>query len=226
MSKFLILLLLSNHTLYWFTKSIMSQPSGAYASSSFDTTDGLPLDALKYHLPEDYLSQRDSQNQLLSESQHDSVPDLPDYPSRVAYQAPSTLPRIKPDRINEFIACTPEMTAEFVKWWLDTGYGKSKRINRDGNLTNRRAECWKGFQQVANAKDGKLGVMCNKCRTVLTHPATNHTGTSSMQKHLDGPRCRRQLPKKGASSIRQLLSGAAEKRPASIFTQEVWEQMC
>lgn len=186
----------------------MSQPSGAYTSSSFDTTDGLPLDALQYLLPDDSLSQRDSQSQLLSESQLDSVPDLPDYRSCVAYQAPSTLPRIKPDRINEFIVCAPEMTAEFVKWWLDTGYGKSKRINWDGNLTNRRAECWKGFQQVANAKDGKPGVMCDKCYTVLTHPATNHTGTSSMQKHLDGPRCRKQLPKKGASSIRQLLSDA------------------
>ncbi|KAJ9480686.1 hypothetical protein VN97_g12853 [Penicillium thymicola] len=203
----------------------MSQPSGAYTSSSFDTTDGLPLDALQYLLPDDSLSQRDSQSQLLSESQLDSVPDLPDYRSCVAYQAPSTLPRIKPDRINEFIVCAPEMTAEFVKWWLDTGYGKSKRINWDGNLTNRRAECWKGFQQVANAKDGKPGVMCNKCCTVLTHPATNHTGTSSMQKHLDGPRCRKQLPKKGASSIRQLLSDAAEKRPAPTFTQQVWEQM-
>ncbi|KGO69277.1 HAT dimerization [Penicillium italicum] len=122
----------------------MSQPSGAYTSSSFDTTDGLPLDALQYLLPDDSLSQRDSQSQLLSESQLDSVSDLPDYRSCVAYQAPSTLPRIKPDRINEFIVCAPEMTAEFVKWWLDTGYGKSKRINWDGNLTNRRAECWKG----------------------------------------------------------------------------------
>ena len=93
------------------------------------------------------------------------------------------------------------MTAEFVKWWLDTGYGKSKRINWDINPTNRRAECWKGFQQVVNAEDGKPGVMCNKCRTVLTHPATNNTGTSSMQKHLDGLRCRKQLPKRGTGSI-------------------------
>ncbi|KAJ6111212.1 hypothetical protein N7486_003447 [Penicillium sp. IBT 16267x] len=170
----------------------MSQPSGLYASSSFDTTDGLPLDALQYLIPDDSLSQRESQN----------------YRSRAAPQALSTLPRIKPNRINEFIVCTQEMTAEFVKWWLNTGY-----------------KCWKGFQQVANAKDGKPGVMCNKCRTVLTHPATNHTGTSSMQKHLDGPRCRKQLPKKGTSSIQQLLSDAAERRPVPTFTQQTWEQI-
>jgi hypothetical protein len=126
----------------------MSQPSNLYASSSFDTTDRLLLDALQYLIPDDSLSQRESQSQLLSKNQLGSVPDLldlPDYRSRAAPQAPSTLPRIKPNRINEFIVCIQEMTVEFVKWWLDTGYGKSKRINWDVSPTNRRAECWKGF---------------------------------------------------------------------------------
>ncbi|KAJ5365267.1 hypothetical protein N7517_008153 [Penicillium concentricum] len=69
----------------------MSQLSDIYASSSFD---GVQLDALQYLIPDDSLSQRESQSQLQSESQFGSVPDLPALPthrSRVVPQAPDTL---------------------------------------------------------------------------------------------------------------------------------------
>lgn len=96
----------------------MSQLSDVHPSSSFDTQDGLPLDALQYLLPDDSLSYRQSQSQLRSESQFDSALGLPDnrVQIRAASQAPDTLPRIKPDCINEFIICIPAMSAEFVKW--------------------------------------------------------------------------------------------------------------
>ncbi|OQD75560.1 hypothetical protein PENANT_c151G07083, partial [Penicillium antarcticum] len=129
------------------------------------------------------------------------LPDLPTHRSRVAPQAPDILPRTKPDRINEYVVFTTTMTAEFIQWWLETDFG---------------------FEQVANAKDGKPGVICKRCRTILEHPSTNHTGTSSMQKHLDGLRCRQRIPKRG--NIQQLLSDAAERRPAPTFTQQIWEQ--
>ena len=88
------------------------------------------------------------------------------------------------------------MIKEFVDWWLKTGYSRSKQnLNWDISPTKRRADCWKGFQQVVNTKDGKLGVMCKRCRTVLAYLTTNHTGTSTIQKHLDGPRCRQRVPK-------------------------------
>jgi hypothetical protein len=194
----------------------MSQLSDIYPSSHFDSQDRVPYSALHFLLPEDSLSQRESQSQsrsqYQSESQFGSVPDLLSPQSHITPLAPDTLTRIKPDRINEFIICTPEMTKEFVVWWLKTGYGRSKQnLNWDTSPTKRRADCWKGFQQVANTKDGKPGVMCKRCRTVLAHPATNHTGTSTMQKHLDGPRCRQRVPKQalqGTSSIHRLLSDA------------------
>ncbi|KAJ6126273.1 hypothetical protein N7471_010766 [Penicillium samsonianum] len=97
------------------------------------------------------------------------------------------------------------MSAEFVKWWLQTDFGKKKRLNWE---VSRRADCWTGFQQVAHTKDGKPGVMCNRCRTVLTHSATSNTGNSSMQSHLEGPRCRQRITKKG--NIQQPLSDAAD----------------
>jgi hypothetical protein len=55
---------------------------------------------------------------------------------------------------------------------------------------------------VANTKDGKPGVMCKRCRRVLDHPATAHSGTSSMNKHLKGPQCQRGT---GKPSIHKLL---------------------
>ncbi|KAJ5334427.1 uncharacterized protein N7506_008210 [Penicillium brevicompactum] len=106
----------------------MSQLSEVYLSSSFETPDGLPLDALQFLLPDDSLSQSKSQSHFQSESQFDSTLDLPDnrVQIRVASQASDTLPRIRPDRINEFIICTPAMSAEFVQWWLHTNYGREK----------------------------------------------------------------------------------------------------
>lgn len=86
----------------------------AYASSSFE---GLPLDALQYLTPDDTLSQR--------ENQFDLVLDLPDLlenqvRSRAGPQALDTLTRIKPDSINEYIVFTTDMYAKFVNWWLQT----------------------------------------------------------------------------------------------------------
>jgi hypothetical protein len=109
----------------------MSQLSEVYSSSSFETPDRVPLDAIQFLLPNDSLSQRESQSHFQSESQFDSALDLPNnrVQIRAVSQAPDTLPRIRPDRINEFIICTPAISAEFVQWWLHTDYGKSKRIN-------------------------------------------------------------------------------------------------
>ncbi|KAJ6020258.1 hypothetical protein N7522_000333 [Penicillium canescens] len=113
----------------------MSQLSDVYPSSSFDTQDGLPLDALQYLIPDDSLSHRQSQSQLPSESQFDSALDLPDnrVQIRTASQAPDTLPRIRPDCINEFIICIPAMSAEFVKWWLHTDYAVVQNAGKGFN---------------------------------------------------------------------------------------------
>lgn len=80
-----------------------------YASSSFE---GLLLDALQYLTPDDTLSQRESQFDLVLDH-----PDLPDnqVQSRAGPRAPDTLTRIKPDSINEYIVFTTDMSAEFVK---------------------------------------------------------------------------------------------------------------
>ena len=130
-----------------------------YASSSFE---GLPLDALQYLTPDDTLFQRESLQYLTPddtlfqrESQFDSVLDLPDLldnqvRSRAGPRALDTLTRIKPDSINEYIVFTTDMSAEFVKWWLQTDFGKKKRLNWE---VSRRADCWTGFQQVAHTKD-------------------------------------------------------------------------
>jgi hypothetical protein len=85
------------------------------------------------------------------------------------------------------------MGNEFVKWWLQTDFGKKKQISWDAK---RAAHCWKNFDQVAFEKDGKPGVMCHQCRKVLDHPGWAHSRTSSMNKHYNGINCR-----KGASAV-------------------------
>lgn len=153
-SKFLIIFI---PKLYWVTEFIMSQITDIYGYAS-PSLEGLPLDVLQHLTPDDTLSQRESQSKLASESQFDSVPDLLDnqVQSRTGPWAPDTLTRIKPDSINEYIIFTTNLSAEFVKWWLQTDFGKKKRLNWE---VSRRADCWTGFQQVAHAKDRKPGVM-------------------------------------------------------------------
>lgn len=102
--------------------------------------------------------------------------------------APSCLTRICPDRIRVYILYTSKMQNEFVNWWLQTGFGSKKSIAWD---TQRSAECWQHFDQVALEKDGKPGVMCQQCRAVLDHPGWAHYGTSSMNKHYNGANCRK-----------------------------------
>ncbi|KAJ5264779.1 hypothetical protein N7505_007575 [Penicillium chrysogenum] len=50
--------------------------------------------------------------------------------------------------------------------------------------------------------------MCKRCRTVLEHPASAHSGTLSMNKHLKGPQCQRGI---GKPSIYKLLSTWEQK---------------
>lgn len=98
-----------------------------------------------------------------------------------------------PDRTKSYILYSEMSKDAFVAWWLETDFGKKKRIHWDGR---RHAKCWEQFEQVAHGKTGKLGVMCTHCRAVLDHPAAGHTGTSSMNKHINGPGCRKSTGKK------------------------------
>lgn len=126
-------------------------------------------------------------------------------------KAPNCLHRICPDRIRTFILYPLEMGNEFVNWWLQTDFGKKKRLAWDGK---RDAECWKHYDQVALEKDGKPGVMCHQCRKVLDHPGWAHSGTTSMNKHYNGVNCRKVVNATGKKpNIKLALEHAVCMRP-------------
>lgn len=171
----------------------MSQLSDRDPSS---TAEGVGIDDLPYLVPDDTFF---SSPFLPSQPSLNTTLDNCSIPQQLAPTVPETLQRIKPDRINEYLSYEAKMSKEFIEWWLQTDYGKKKRINWDAR---HHASCWEGFDQVAHTKDGKPGVMCRRCRTVLEHPASAHSGTSSMNKHLKGPQCQRGA---GKPSIQKLL---------------------
>lgn len=162
----------------------MSQFSDTYASSNYE---GASLDALQYLLPNDtpFITPYASGSQQTLTSARDSHQFAP-LSSSQHIPLPPCLTILNPDRINSFALYCDTMSKEFVEWWLQTEFGKSKRVNWDAH---HQAECWNNFDQVANTKDGKPGVMCKQCRKVLDHPAAAHTGTSSMNKHRKGVNC-------------------------------------
>jgi hypothetical protein len=92
---------------------------------------------------------------------------------------------------------------DFVDWWLNTDFGKKKRLNWN---SNRKATCWERFDQVADAKTGKPGAMCRQCQKVLDHPANGRYGTTALHRHLAGPTCRKSTSQK--ANIKGLLANA------------------
>jgi hypothetical protein len=117
---------------------------------------------------------------------------------------PDILQRVGPDRYKAYVLYPHDAMPRdaFVTWWLKTDYGMEKRINWD---TNHQSECWKQFEQVADAKTGKPAVMCKQCVAVLEHPATCRHGTSSMNKHIKGVNCRKATKR---PNIKQALENA------------------
>jgi hypothetical protein len=148
------------------------------------------------------INDTDSLSGLQSNSQHLLIPDilhrqqsinltsdpdilpvlLPPCPP-----APSSLQQIKPDRKSSYILYSDMMKSEFVAWWLKTDFGKKKVFCWD---TKHQADIWNQFHQVASSVTGEPKVLCKKCMKDLDHPQTNQNRSSSMSKHIQGPKCR------------------------------------
>jgi hypothetical protein len=101
----------------------MSQTSDIYPSSAIE---GVGIDDLQYLVPDDTPS-----TSLFPSSQltFNTTLDTLLIPPRTVPLAPENLTRIKPDRVNEFLLYEDKMSKEFVAWWLQTDYGRKKRIN-------------------------------------------------------------------------------------------------
>lgn len=107
------------------------------------------------------------------------------------------------DLLNSFYTYSDMSKDEFVAWWLETEFGRKKRLHWSGNRT---AACWQHFDQVSNAKTGKPGAKCRQCHKVLDHPANGRYGTTALHRHLAGPTCRKSTRQK--TNIKGLLISA------------------
>lgn len=174
--------------------SQISQFSDIYSSSIYD---GDPVDALLSFSNDQFPTPDISGSQHTLESASNSDFLTPITPPLI----PSSLQRIGPGRSPAFILYSEMSKDDFVVWWLETEFGKRKRLNWGGNRT---AACWEQFDQVANAKTGKPGVKCRQCQKVLDHPASGRYGTTALNRHLAGPTCRKSTSQK--ANIKGLLA--------------------
>jgi hypothetical protein len=160
-----------------------SQFSDVYASSSYDldTTDTLHCLDL---IPDNVIPNLSfSQQSFTSASQSVTDSDF----LRPQLVVPSCLRHVCPDRINTYILYSEMVKDEYLKWWLQTDYGRKKFVRWD---SRHQAEVWKHFDQVAKLSDGIPKVMCKRCKALIDHPS-NGNGTSAMIKHIKGKGCQR-----------------------------------
>ncbi|KAK9847191.1 hypothetical protein MYU51_020359 [Penicillium brevicompactum] len=192
--------------------SQLSLFSDAYPSSLYegDTIDGLSFPNDQFHTPDLSGSQQISE----SVSNPGFLTPIP------LLSVPPSLERVSPGRSIEFVLYSDMSKDEFVAWWLETEFGRKKRLHWSGKRT---AACWQHFDQVANAKTGKPGAKCRQCHKVLDHPANGRYGTTALHRRLAGPTCRKSTSQE--TNIKGLLINAAQNTPATptAFTQEAWE---
>jgi hypothetical protein len=177
----------------------MPQISNAYHSSSYggDVPDlnFLPSDDRLLDLP-------------FSQETLNSVSEVDFLRSQTPPLIPSSLDRVGPDRRKLFVLYTDMANDEFVKWWLQTDFGKKKRIRWE--TSRHQSDIWQYFEQVAASGDGAPKIMCKRCHKVLEHPQISRNGTSTMRTHIKGVTCQQTMGNKGAlkQDIKRLMQDA------------------
>ena len=104
----------------------------------------------------------------------------------------------------------------FELWWKSTPfYAEELQQNSIGHphwaSSIRTAPVWNHYIQVADSRTGQPFVMCCICQTVLGHPNTRNTGTSTMKHHQRTSFCKKH---------RQL--GSKHQRQLTAFELQVW----
>jgi hypothetical protein len=134
-----------------------------------------------------------------------------------SFLAPTSLTRVGPRLRKCWVLFDTDLEMEqsrhqFVQWWLTTGFGLDPQY-RDGIKWGKKkiSDVWKQFEQVANERTGEPKVMCKHCFTVLTHPNTKRTGTSTLITHLKGGTCRKDKKPKGIP-IDQMVRDSVSSR--------------
>lgn len=178
------------------SQSQASQFSDAYVSSLYDPnlTDSLQIIQSDDFTPNLSFSQQSFGSVAPSIANSDFVrPPIPPLP------IPPSLQRICLDRNNAYLVYSDMSKDDFVSWWLQTDFGKQKRIRWDAR---QQSNVWKHFDQVAKTIDGVPKVMCKQCKKMLDHPQQHGNRTAAMLRHSKGIGCQRGSK---SPSIKQFL---------------------
>lgn len=187
----------------------MSQQSDIYSSSLYegDLSTLAPIPTLAETLSASYFDS-DGLTPFTPEPQfgHQSFTSVPESDFAQPHSIPSTLTRVRPDRLSEYILYSDMDKEVFLNWWFQTTHGKrreAKTFNWD--RTGHLSEVWKHFDQVAVAGDGLPKVRCQRCGKILDHPGHTKAGTNSMGRHWKGEKCRRAAKHAQQPTIQRLL---------------------
>jgi hypothetical protein len=78
-----------------------------------------------------------------------------------------------------------------MTWWKGTTSGAflSSQPKLFSWTSNRSAEVWQFFKDVATFPLGKPKVQCTTCYELLAHPSVKSTGTSALTNHRKRGKC-------------------------------------
>lgn len=164
-----------------------SQHSDIFPSSIYDDTESIQYLTSGY--PQLFTPDLSSSQKTLDPLESDFLRPQP--PQSI----PSSFQRVGPNRRKDYVLYNNIMHSEWVDWWLETDCGKISKIRWDAA---HQSECWKEFDQVADATTGQPKVMCRRCGIILEHPSSllrpggkTRYGTSTLMKHLQTNGCQK-----------------------------------
>jgi len=137
------------------------------------------------------------------------------------------LPRI--GHFQQFVKWSLKNHDEFIAWWLGTPWAVQQAASIPSTDllkhskwdSKKNSTSWAPFDQGADVKSGKPGVICLRCHARLEHPHTKSTGPGTLDKHCQSKACLRHLPNtsspyKGQKNIREAFDHIPVSRLSSI----------
>lgn len=99
----------------------------------------------------------------------------------------------------------------FLEWWKRSDWGLQKAAGTRFTLSSwdtasKSSQAWSFYDQVATIASGEPHVACRFCGTVLKHPATSNTGTSTLNAHPASSGCKKKRKLVGQGDIQTLLT--------------------
>jgi hypothetical protein len=102
----------------------------------------------------------------------------------------------------------------FQEWWNETKWGKKQddllkkmKMKWGGE---KRSSAWNHFDEVATQSLGEPKVRCKHCYTLLHHPSSEHTGTTTMRSHPSSQKCSFKGPGLSTTSKRTITAYLAK----------------